>query len=112
MKAMTIVFFDIRCVIMIKWVPEGQRVNQKNYLELLTKLRERVRKERPELWKKKSRILHQEKAPAHNVLAVKQFLADKCIPVLEHPPPKSPDLVPCDFLSVPQTEKCVERNSF
>jgi hypothetical protein len=25
-------------------------------------------------------------APAHNALAVKQLLADKCIPVLQHPP--------------------------
>jgi hypothetical protein len=40
MKAMKIVFFDIRGVIMIEWVPEGQTVNQKYYLEVLTKLRE------------------------------------------------------------------------
>jgi hypothetical protein len=46
-KAMVIVFFDIRDVIMNEWVPQGQTVNQKYYLELLTKLRERVRKKRP-----------------------------------------------------------------
>jgi hypothetical protein len=49
MKAMTIIFFNIRGVIMIEWVPEGQTVNQKYYLEVLTKLRERVRKKRLEL---------------------------------------------------------------
>jgi hypothetical protein len=37
-KAMIIVFFDIRGAIMIEWVPEGQTVNQKYYLEVLTKL--------------------------------------------------------------------------
>jgi hypothetical protein len=37
-KAMKIIFFDIRGVIMIEWVPEGQTVNQKYYLEVLTKL--------------------------------------------------------------------------
>jgi hypothetical protein len=37
---------------MIEWVPDGQTVNQMYYLEVLTKLRERVRKERPGLWKK------------------------------------------------------------
>jgi hypothetical protein len=36
--AMMIVFFNIRGVIMIEWVPEGQMVNQKYYLEVLTKL--------------------------------------------------------------------------
>jgi histone-lysine N-methyltransferase SETMAR len=99
LKAVMIIFFDIRSVIMIEWVPEGQTFNPKYYLEVLTKLQERVRKKRLELWKKKSWILHQDNAPAHNTLAVKQFLADKCIPVLEQspPPPYSPDLAPCDF---------------
>jgi hypothetical protein len=36
-KAM-IVFFDIRGVIVIEWVPKGQMVNRKYYLEVLTKL--------------------------------------------------------------------------
>jgi hypothetical protein len=36
-KAMT-VFFNIRGIIMIEWVPEGQTVNQKYYLEVLPKL--------------------------------------------------------------------------
>jgi hypothetical protein len=49
---------------------------------------------------------------AHNVLAVKQFLADKCIPVLEHPPPQFTGFSPLWLLSVPQTENWVERNSF
>jgi hypothetical protein len=35
-KAMTIVFFDI--IIMIEWLPEGLTINQKYYLEVLTKL--------------------------------------------------------------------------
>jgi hypothetical protein len=39
-KAMMIVFFDIRGVIMIEWVPKGQTINQKYYLVVLTKLRE------------------------------------------------------------------------
>jgi hypothetical protein len=52
-KAMMIIFFNIRGIIIIEWVPEGQRVNQKYYLEVLTKLRERVRKKMSDLWKKK-----------------------------------------------------------
>jgi hypothetical protein len=51
-KAMTIVFFDVRRVITIEWVPEGQMINQEYYLEVLTKLQERVWKKMPELWKK------------------------------------------------------------
>jgi hypothetical protein len=44
-----------------------------------------VRKKRPEFWKKKSWILHHDNAPVHKALAAKQFLAVKCIAVLEHP---------------------------
>jgi transposase len=45
-------------------------------------------------------ILHQDYAPAHNALSVKQFLANKNITVMEHPP-YSPDLAPCDFYLSP-----------
>jgi hypothetical protein len=38
MKAMMIVFSDIRGVFMREWVPEGQTVNQMYCLKLLTKL--------------------------------------------------------------------------
>jgi len=40
-------------------------------------------------------ILHKYNAPAHNTLSVEQFLTNKNITVLEHPP-YSPDLAPCD----------------
>lgn len=43
-KAMLIIFFDIKGIIFIEWVPSGQTVNQYYYKEVLIKLRERVRK--------------------------------------------------------------------
>jgi hypothetical protein len=57
-KSMMIFFFNIRGVIMIERVLEGQTVNQKYYLAVLTKRREGVRKKGSDLWKKKSWILH------------------------------------------------------
>jgi hypothetical protein len=48
-----IVFFDVRRALMTEWVPESQTVNQKYYLEeVLTNLRESMRKKNLELWKK------------------------------------------------------------
>jgi hypothetical protein len=35
----------------VDWVPEGQTVNQVYYKEVLTNLRERVRRKIPEMWK-------------------------------------------------------------
>nr|CAH7745967.1 unnamed protein product [Callosobruchus chinensis] len=40
LNAMLIIFFDVRGVIMVEWVPQGQTVNQKYYIEVLEKLRE------------------------------------------------------------------------
>jgi hypothetical protein len=49
-KGMLIVFFDIQRILIAEWVPSGQTVNQQYYIEVLTKLRERVRRKRLEIW--------------------------------------------------------------
>ena len=70
------------------WVPEGQTFNQVCYKEVLTNLRERVRRRRrrPEMWKNGSWVLHKDNAQAHIALSVKTFLTKHKITVLEHPP--------------------------
>jgi len=93
-----IVFFDIRGVMYIDCVPEGQTVNKVYYKNVLTTLRERVRRRRPDMWKNASCILHHDNAPAHNALSVKRYLAKNNIPVMENPP-YSPDLAPCYLFS-------------
>jgi len=110
-KAMMIVFFDIRGVIYIDWVPEGQTVNQVYYKNVLTTLRERVRRRRPDMWKNASWILHHDNAPAHNALSVKRYLAKNNIPVMEHPP-YSPDLAPCDFFLFPKIKSALKGTRF
>ena len=110
-KAMMIVFYDIKGIIYINWVPQGQTVNQVYYKDVLTTLRERVRRRRPEMWKNGSWILHQDNAPAHNALSVKTFLAKHKIPVMEHPP-YSPDLAPCDFFLFPKVKSALKGTRF
>ncbi|KAL4112100.1 hypothetical protein QTP88_015948 [Uroleucon formosanum] len=102
-KAMLIVFFDIKGIIFVEWVPSGQTVNQYYCKEVLIKLRERVRKKRPDLWKN-GWVLHQDNAPAHSAFSIQRFLTEKKISVLQHPP-YSPDLAPCDFFLFPKI-KC------
>jgi len=65
---------------------------------------------RLELWRKRWN-LHQDNAPAHNALSVKQFLANKNITVLEHPP-YSPDLAPCDFCLFPKIKSVLKGTHF
>jgi len=89
--------FDIRAIVHYEFVPTGQTVNQISYLEVLKRLREKVRPKRPEIFAKNSRILHHDYAHAHTELSVREFLATKQINVLERPA-YSPDLAPSDFL--------------
>jgi hypothetical protein len=42
---------------------------------------------------------------------MKQFLADKRIPVLDHPP-YSPDLAPCDFYLFPKVKSALRGTHF
>ena len=65
---------------------------------------------RLELWRK-GWNLHQDNAPAHNALSVKQFLANKNIPVLEHQP-YSPELAPCDFCLFPKIKSVLKGTHF
>ena len=99
------------CFIHYEFVPTGQTVNQVYYLEVPKRLREKVRRKRPELSASNSWILHHDNAPAHTALSVKEFLATKQITVLEHPA-YSPDLAPTDLFSVPKGKGNIERKAF
>jgi len=49
MKVMMVVFFDWQGVIHYEFVPRGQTVNKEFYLTVLKRLREAVRRKRPQL---------------------------------------------------------------
>jgi len=90
---------------MADWVPSGQTVNQQYYIEVLKKLHERVTRKQPELWRN-GWILHHDNAPY-----VKQFLANKNITVLKHPP-YSPDLAPCNLYLFPKIKSVLKETHF
>jgi hypothetical protein len=50
MKTMLITFFDIKGNVHSEFIPQGQTVNQAYYMDVLKRLREVVRRKRPELW--------------------------------------------------------------
>jgi len=79
-----------------EFVPTGQIVNQVYYLDVLKRLREKVRPKRLKLFANNSWILHHDNAPAQTALSVSEFLATKQITVLEHPA-CSLDLAPSNY---------------
>jgi hypothetical protein len=65
-KSMFIVsFFDIQCTVHKEFVPPGQIVNGKIYREILKRLRDSIRRKRPEKWENNTWVLHHDNAPAN-----------------------------------------------
>lgn len=100
-KVMLTVFFDIRGVVHSEFLPEGQTVNKEYYLGVMRRLRENVRRKRPDLWRNNSWILHHDNAPAHKAIIVNEFLNKNSTNIIEQPP-YSPDMAPCDFFLFPK----------
>ena len=95
-------FSDIQDIAHKEFVPPRQTVNGKFYCEVLKRLREDIRRKRPDKWKN-NWFLHHDNAPAHKSLVVRLFLTSKNITVISHPP-YSPDLAPCNFFRFPKME--------
>ena len=99
-KVMLIVFFNIQGIVHFEFLPQGQTVNQTVCKKILQLLVRSVRDDRRSFWEANAWAFHHDNAPAHTGLNIRQFLAEKNIATLEHPP-YSPDLAPCDFFSLP-----------
>jgi len=107
-KTVLICFFDIKGLVHFEFVPQGQTANQQLYLEVLRRLRDAVRRKRPELWRSGEWFLHHDSAPAHTALSVRQFLTKNGMTTASHThthPSYSPDLAPCDFFLFPRMKR-------
>ena len=79
-------FFDASGVVHHEYPPKGSTVNQTYYTEVLKRLRDAIRRKRPELWRSGDWFFHHDNAPAHSALRTREFLAKHSINVLPHPP--------------------------
>jgi len=103
-------FFYIQGTVHKEFVPPGQTVNGKFYCEVLKRLREGIRRKRPDKWKNNNWFLHHDNAPDNTPLVFRKFLTSKNITVIPHPPIRltSPLLI----FPIPQDEITAERASF
>ena len=111
MKVMMMVFFDWQGVIHYKFIPHGQTVNKEFYIPILKRLREAVRRKRPQLWTNQSWVLNHDNAPAQSSFLVRNFLAKNETTIVPQPP-YSPDFAPADFFLFPKLEVYLERMPF
>lgn len=110
-KTMLIAFFDNDGIIHQEFVPVGQTVNAAFYEEVLTRLLRRIRRVRPQLSRTGQWVLLNDNAPAHSAIRVRQFLAQRGVTVLDHPP-YSPDLAPADFFLFPRMKEVLKGARF
>jgi hypothetical protein len=71
-----ITLFNIKGIVHFEFIPQGDIVNQAYYAEILKQLHEVMRGQKPEFWPSDC-IVHNNNAPAHKALSVKQFLTKK-----------------------------------
>ena len=104
-------FFYASGVVHHEYLPEGSTVNQTYYIKVLKRLRDAIRRKRPELWKSGDWFFHHDNAPAHSALRTREFLAKHSITLLPHLP-YSPDLAPCDFFLFPMLKRSLKGRRF
>ena len=109
-KTMLVCFFDHQGIVHYEFIAQGQTVNQQCYLEVLTRLRESLRRKRPGLWPDKW-ILHYDIAPARGAFRVREFLAKNSITKMDHLP-YSLELVTCDFWLFPKLKNALKGQRF
>lgn len=95
-KVMLTVFFDCRGVVHSEFLPPGQTVNKEYYLGVMRRLREGIRKKRPDLWQQNSWLLHHDNASPHTAFIIRDHFVKNSTHIVPQPP-YSPDLAPCDF---------------
>lgn len=110
-KVMMTVFFDYQGVVHSEFLPPGQTVNKTYYLGVMRRLREAIRKKRPDLWKNNSWFMHHDNAPSHTALVLRDFFAQNSTHIVPQPP-YSPDLAPCDFWLFPKLKRPLRGNRF
>jgi len=86
LEMMLICFFDQEGIVHREFVPPGMTVNADVYCDVLRRLRENVRRKRPQKWQNQKLIIHNDNAPAHRSFKVSQFLAKNSTTVVPHPP--------------------------
>ena len=95
MKRMATVFWDSEGILLIQWLPQGRTINSQYYCEVLSDLREAIKKERRGKLTRGVLLLHDNARP-HTSRETQAKIQELGFIQLPHPP-YSPDLAPSDY---------------
>ena len=102
-KTILILFFDSQGIVHKEFVQEGCTVGAEYYEGVLDRLISRIRRVRPALYRTRDFFLLHDNAPAHSAAKIRQFLTQKQVATLNHPP-YSPDLSPPNYFLFPKVK--------
>ena len=74
-------FYDSNGIVHIKFILEGATVNKLRHKETLSRLRDSMRRKRPELWHRKNCLLLHDNTPAHRSVLVQEELVRQQVTV-------------------------------
>ncbi|UYV63712.1 hypothetical protein LAZ67_2005386 [Cordylochernes scorpioides] len=110
-KVLLVAFLDNKGIVHHEYLPAGQTVIKEMYLSILRRLREAIRKKRPEKWTNGDWILHHDNARPHTAHLMTSFLAKNGTEILPQPP-YSPDIAPNDFFLFPKLKAVLKGRHF
>ncbi|UYV70518.1 hypothetical protein LAZ67_7003388 [Cordylochernes scorpioides] len=110
-KVLLVAFLDNKGIVHHEYLPAGQTVIKEINLSILRRLREAIKKKRPEKWTNGDWILHHYNARPHTAHLVTSFLAKNRTEILPQPP-YSPDIAPNDFFLFPKLKAVLKGRHF
>ena len=103
-KRMYTIFINYQGPICVDVLPENTTMTGAYYKDtILTQVCKKMAELRPKMGSSRMQLLH-DNASSHKTVAVKEYLQEKKISVIAHPP-YSPDLAICDFWLFPKLKK-------
>jgi hypothetical protein len=100
-KTMLIIFFNSQGAVRKEFIPEGKTVNAEFYEGVMDRPLKGIQRVHPAVFCSRDFFLLHDNAPAHKAAGVCQFLAQKNVTALYHPP-YCPDLSPPDYFLFPK----------
>jgi len=108
---MLICFFEQKGIVHKEFVLPGPTISAAFYDDILRRLRENVRRKRPDQLQNNTWLLHHDNAPAHAALLTQWFLTYNNVTVVPHTP-YLPDLAPSYFFLFPKLKMKLKGQRF
>lgn len=110
MKVMASVFWGVKGIILVEFLPKNTTVTGRYYAEQMHRLRNAIKEKRRGLLSREVILLH-DNAPPHKSLVAQAAIRECGFAQLHHPP-YSPDLAPSDYFLFPNTKKYLKGKRF